>query len=527
MRKILSIVLSLAMMLSLIIGTSVNASAETDFKGYYKITNAGNLCWFASLVVGGAESGGGDPVPNAKAYLVNDIDMSTLADRLKRTWSGIGTKEIPFTGVLDGNGHTIAGLKIDTSDDTTLKTATVAKIPTTTTEQGLVSVLGEGGIVRNLILKGSASVAEGQKLGAVCSENNGTIENVMSLMAVDGGDSPKLFCHSNNGTIKNCATYGTVSAATSASAEFGGTVTNCYYQTATTNENGGKTANEFASGEVTYLLNESKSEGDIVWYQNLDNGCPVDDLPVLFDTHGTVYYLESIYTNANEVKVIIDGSTASILTKGEEYTIPSSTLSKFVGYTDGTDYYVPGDKVKLNSYLTLTSKTFTISMIEGASFRVNDQTGIRFYTSIDEDSVTLLREAGYTVAFGTIIAPTDKLGTSELNHSFGTVGKDYIDVKYTSSTYFVNGEWEGIVGSIVKIKNTNMNRDFVGRGYVTVTKGDFTTTVYADYYNSDVVNNTRNVAYLANLFKNSDNFNALDAIKQDIVNEYASYYTAD
>ena len=51
-----------------------------------------------------------------------------------------------------------------------------------------------------------------------------------------------------------------------------------------------KTAEQFKSGEVAYLLNHSVTDGTQVWYQNLDNGETPDDYPV-FDG-GTVYYLE-------------------------------------------------------------------------------------------------------------------------------------------------------------------------------------------------------------------------------------------
>lgn len=51
-----------------------------------------------------------------------------------------------------------------------------------------------------------------------------------------------------------------------------------------------KTADEFKSGEVTYLLNHSVTDGSQVWYQNIDNGEIPDDYPVF--EGGTVYYLE-------------------------------------------------------------------------------------------------------------------------------------------------------------------------------------------------------------------------------------------
>lgn len=48
-------------------------------------------------------------------------------------------------------------------------------------------------------------------------------------------------------------------------------------------------ANQLASGEVTWLLNEKTTDGTQAWYQNLDNGMTVDAYPIPDATHGTVY----------------------------------------------------------------------------------------------------------------------------------------------------------------------------------------------------------------------------------------------
>ena len=90
-------------------------------------------------------------------------------------------------------------------------------------------------------------------------------------------------------------------------------VTNCYYLDtcgASDTFASGKTDEQFASGEVTYLLNNSVTDGSQVWYQNIDNGKTPDDYPK-FDG-GTVYYLEykDTYSNMCEaginIKVIQD-----------------------------------------------------------------------------------------------------------------------------------------------------------------------------------------------------------------------------
>lgn len=60
-----------------------------------------------------------------------------------------------------------------------------------------------------------------------------------------------------------------------------------------------KTADEFASGEVAYLLNSNEAYPDILhyWYQNIDNGKTPDYYPKF--EGGTVYYLSSVDTYSN------------------------------------------------------------------------------------------------------------------------------------------------------------------------------------------------------------------------------------
>ena len=109
---------------------------------------------------------------------------------------------------------------------------------------------------------------------------------------------------SNYGEVTACYNTGEVSAPSQVGGICGygyGDTENCYWLAGTANagigqQSGGivtnvdpKTAEQFASGEVAYLLNGSTSEGDLAWYQNLDNGLGVDVIPVLNSTHGIVY----------------------------------------------------------------------------------------------------------------------------------------------------------------------------------------------------------------------------------------------
>ncbi len=132
-----------------------------------------------------------------------------------------------------------------------------------------------------------------------------------------------------------------------------------------------------------------------------------------------------------------------------------------------------------------------ISMKAGASIRLNEKTGIRFHTVVDAEQIAALKAEGKTVTMGTIIAPADYV-TDELTHELGE-GK-FADVKYESETYYEDNNT--IVGSIVNIREKNIGREFIGRGYVCVD---------GVYYYAEMNNNSRSLKYIANALKSDAN----------------------
>ena len=109
---------------------------------------------------------------------------------------------------------------------------------------------------------------------------NGELKDCWNSGSIGNGESSYVggiigTQHGNYGTIANCYSSGTVSGFRNVSpiCPFSnGTLTNCYYQadSETVNSDGttAKTAEEFASGEVAYLLNANRSP--LIWIQNLD-----------------------------------------------------------------------------------------------------------------------------------------------------------------------------------------------------------------------------------------------------------------
>ena len=168
-------------------------------------------------------------------------------------------------------------------------------------------VCGENsGTIENCYNTGTVSGSD--VVGGVCGANSGTINNCYNTGTVSGNSSVGGVCNSNNGTITGCYNTGAVS---SNGNSVGGvcvdnyrTITNCYYLSGTatggigstdvTGSAEAKTATQFESGEVCYLLNGSRSEGTednpLAWYQNIDKeGAVKDAYPVLDNTHGVAY----------------------------------------------------------------------------------------------------------------------------------------------------------------------------------------------------------------------------------------------
>lgn len=229
----------------------------------------------------------------------------------------------------------------------------------------------------------------------------------------------------------------------------------------------------------------------------------------------------------NNYTVNIDGT--DYYTTNGILTMPTATQGKVVAYTDGDNYYLPGEQVRFTGNISLTSVKFNMTMMNGASFRITEPTGIRFYTTVDKNVISTLRSKGYSVSLGTLITPKDILNGAELTPSF--TGQ-LVDVKYESDSYYTEPDFEGIVGSITNIKTSNnynsetgnITREFVGRGYAVISKGDMSITVCADYSGNNSDNNTRSISFLAYRFKQSGAYNNLSDSKKSIVDAYARYY---
>ena len=174
--------------------------------------------------------------------------------------------------------------------------------------------------------------------------------------------------------------------------------------------------------------------------------------------------------------------------------------------------------VKIGEVETDGQITSALSTMSGASIRLGDVNGMRFYTSVDETALAaLVGDKEYEI--GTIIAPKDKIG-EHLTVEDSVAKVVYDHTKYNlwnnSGTGFV-----GFVGSIVNLHSSNKHnaqtgnlaRDFVARGYVLVD---------GVYYYSETTA-TRNIASIADEYiaDNNSDYELLDADIKALVEKWA------
>ena len=138
--------------------------------GVYRISNAGQLFWFAQLVNGGENEYNGDNGDVYNAVLTADITID--AD-----WTPIGLYTdartyVRYSGTFDGAGHTIYGLNYD---NTAYNGRTAA----------FIGVLDTNGTVKDLTIA-EATINGATEIGGIVAHNYGTVSECAISGSVTG-----------------------------------------------------------------------------------------------------------------------------------------------------------------------------------------------------------------------------------------------------------------------------------------------------------------------------------------------------
>lgn len=209
----------------------------------------------------------------------------------------------------------------------------------------------------------------------------------------------------------------------------------------------------------------------------------------------------------NQYRSNIGGSTAVTSDAFNNDTVKSVVL-----YVNNPAFYFYIKDVQLISYGEISGSAepeSPVATADGASIRLGQKNGMRFYTTVDMNAVTALNTESETVSFGTLIGPANLVG-DELDIEDYSAG-NAVDVVYGTAELWDNNQF---VGSIVNIKEANLTRDFVARGYVKI--GD-------TYYYSGTTA-TRNVAAVADAFiaDEGSDYAILDPTTKALVDHWAA-----
>ena len=243
----------------------------------YEISNAGQLYWFAGLVNG----------------TLDGVEQNTLANAI-------------LTANITVNENLLDSLQYDTEGNVSNGSDFISWTPIADCMEDHITLYSGTFDGNNKTVSGLYFNDNSTRIGLFgSSEADGNIKNVGVVDSYfKGNDFVGGVCGRNDGTITNCYNAGNLTVIESSAAIGGicgynfGPVTNCYYLADTEDENGGKTAAQFASGEVAYLLSQGCSTGvgddaetydGSIWGQKLgENG---DTYPVL-DITKRVYQVD-------------------------------------------------------------------------------------------------------------------------------------------------------------------------------------------------------------------------------------------
>ena len=153
-----------------------------------------------------------------------------------------------------------------------------------------------------------------------------------------------------------------------------------------------------------------------------------------------------------------------------------------------------------NSYLLNATRNYIYGSetFNSASVRISaDHPGIRFKTAIEQSVLDeLIAQYGKeNIRIGTIIIPADMVTELDMVTvaALDAAGISYVSVWADIDTPFMtNGTTNIYAGSLVNIKEANLDRDFIGVGYIEITKGD---GEVIHYYSSTTAK--RNISYVA------------------------------
>lgn len=329
----------------------------------YQIGSGGELAWFAQEVNAGRGAA-------YNAVLTKDIDLGD------EEWTPIGRSA--FNGTFDGQGYTIKGLYINSSDS----------------NQALFGYVN-GGTVRDLIVEGSVTGGN-NTAGIAGSFGNGTIERCINKVEVNGATNVGGivgYVGSRGGTVKNCVNLAKVQGSNSAGglvgyAYWGITVENSYNR-------GAVTASVSKAGGIVGYMNDSGAKFLNCYTTGKVTGTKDTRAVVGMKSSGTItncYYLSTLGTDSN----------ATAVTETELKAVPKGLGDAFQQDATNLNSGYPILRWQIPTYAV----TFTVAPADAVvtiDGQTGTQTGNQWVFKLPDGTYTYTVSAfGYVQQSGTV-----------------------------------------------------------------------------------------------------------------------------
>lgn len=278
--------------------------------------------------------------------LGGDIEYTSDGVTSNHTSIGDGDYRHIFCGTLDGKGHTVSGIYINA----------------TTSYQGLVGYLGEGGVVKDLTLDNSFIGGSGTVGGIVGQNKGGTVsnchvKNTQICCTTSGSNFGGIVGYSSSHSIiENCTSQ--------VSIRFADGVTGCRAIGGIVGNNGNQVNNNFAYGFSTENLTDISYYGAIAGLKQ-----------ELSTFSGNLYadcLVDGASTNVGVNNFDLSGTASAHRISSENGLVTGAPIG--ITY-EGTNYFAHGANITLSyngevpeGYMPV----FSVSDANGQTIALND-----------------------------------------------------------------------------------------------------------------------------------------------------------
>ena len=239
-----------------------------------------------------------------------------------------------------------------------------------------------------------------------------------------------------------------------------------------------------------------------------------------------IYYTADPAFGSNLTVTVLAGENEIAADENGLFSLPEGTTTVKIKFS--SEEYVTFKKV----FVKFTG----IGTAAGASIRTNTPYGIRWKVRVKTAEWNKLVEAygEANVKAGVIVAPLNYLGSGETAvpftiDAFKAANKKYVDIVTDTFNAKLENEVEGYSGfyaSLVNIKAGNLNREFIARSYVAVTKDGVTAYYYGEYSAEDNARSIYEVGKGA-IASETESENVKTFVKNEVLDKIADVTVKD